>query len=181
MLVAEKGFAATSTQAVLDRSGVSRGSLLHHFPTRHHLMVAAAEEAVTRKVGAVENALAGMADPVEALRRFPAVQWCTQNEIPARALAEILLAGRWDPGLEEGLREIVVAWHRRIRDRIHEVAARVGLRNADELAIEFSVLISAMQGLAATSAFLEDEGTVTRTLEALTARYHECLARGLGP
>ena len=180
-LVAEKGFAATSTQAVLEHTGVSRGSLLHHFPTRHRLMVAAAEEAVARKVGAVEDALAGMADPVQALRSFPAVQWRTQNEIPARVLAELLLAARWDSGLEEGLREIVVAWNRRIRDRIHEVAARVGLRNADELAIEFSVLIAAMQGLAATSAFLEDEGTVARTLEALTARYHETLARGLNP
>jgi AcrR family transcriptional regulator len=178
-LIAETGFAATSTQAVLDHAGISRGSLLHHFPTRHLLMVAAAEAAMARKVAAVEDALSGMADPVEALRSFPAVQWRTQNDVPARALAEILLASRWDADLRDGLRATVVGWNRRIRDRVHEVAARVGLRNADELATEFSVLIAAMQGLAATSAFLEDEGTVARTLDALTARYDACLERGL--
>lgn len=178
-LVARNGFAATSTQAVLDHAGTSRGSLLHHFPTRHRLMVAAAEEAVARKVRAVEEALTEMADPVEALRSFPAVQWRVQNEAPARALAEILLAARWDAGLQEGMRATLVAWNRRIRDRIHAVAATIGLHNADEVAVEISVLISATEGLAATSAFLEDEGTVTRTLDALTERYHECLARGL--
>ena len=178
-LVAEAGFAATSTQAVLDHAGVSRGSLLHHFPTRYRLMVAAAEEAVVRKVRAVEETLGDIEDPVEALRSFPAVQWQAQNGVPARAFAEILLAARWDEGLQDGLKATLVAWNRRIRDRIHAVAASVGLGNGDELATEISVLIAAMQGLAATSAFLEDEGTVERTLDALTARYHECLARGL--
>lgn len=178
-LVAETGFAATSTQAVLEHSGVSRGSLLHHYPTRHRLMVAAAEEAVVRKVRAVEDALLDARHPIDALRRFPSEQWRVQNEAPARALSEILLAARWDAGLQDGLRATLVSWNRRIRDRIHETAAIVGLGNAEELATEFSVLIAAMQGLAATSAFLEDEGTVPRTLEALAARYNECLDRGL--
>ena len=47
-LVATTGFAATTTQAVLDDTGVSRGSLLHQFPTRSLMMVATAEEALSR-------------------------------------------------------------------------------------------------------------------------------------
>ena len=47
-LIASTGYAATTTQAVLDHSGISRGSLLHQFKTREHLMVAAALEAVER-------------------------------------------------------------------------------------------------------------------------------------
>ena len=178
-LIARNGFAATSTQAVLDHAGTSRGSLLHHFPTRHRLMVAAAEEAVARKVQAVDEALASLGDPLAALRGFPAAQWHVQNQSPARALAEILLAARWDAGLQDGVRETLVAWNRRIRDRIHAVAAAAALDNPGEVAAEISVLIAAMEGLATTSAFLEDEGTVERTLEALTLRYEACLDRGV--
>lgn len=107
------------------------------------------------------------------------MQWRVENEIPARAFAEILLAARWDAGLQDGLRETIVTWNRRLRQRIHDVAASVGLRNADELAAEFSVLIAAMQGLAVTGEFLADEGTVERTLAALSQRYEACLERGL--
>lgn len=178
-LVAERGFAATSTQAVLDRAGVSRGSLLHHFPTRHRLMEAAAEEAVMQKYRSVEAILGTIEDPIEALRRFPDVQWQVQNDVPARAFAEIVLAARWDEGLQEGVRATLTSWNRRIRDRIHAVADSVGHDDPEALATEFSVLIAAMQGLGATSTFLETEGTVRRTLAALSTRYDECLLRGL--
>lgn len=180
LLVAERGFAGTSTQSVLDYAGVSRGSLLHHFPTRHRLMTAAAEEAVVRAYSSVEAALSAIKDPIEALRSFPGVQWRIQNDFPARAFAEILLAARWDPGLREGVREILTAWNRRLRDSIRTVADSVGHDDPEGLATEFSVLIAATQGLAATGAFLEAEGTVTRTLAALSARYEDCLLRGLG-
>jgi AcrR family transcriptional regulator len=178
-LIAETGAAATSTQAVLDHSGVSRGSLLHHYPTRRDLMVAVAAEAIRRRVEAVEERLSGESEPIEALRRYPEVQWQVESEAPARALVEILLAARWDKALEEGLRPTVVAWNRRLRNRIHAVARVAGLSNADELAAEVSVLVAATRGLSATSSLLGDEQTVPRTLAALSARYRECLSRGL--
>ena len=54
-LVALHGYAATTTQTVLDDAGVSRGSLLHQFPTREELMVAAAEEAMARMLAAGQS------------------------------------------------------------------------------------------------------------------------------
>ena len=41
----ELGYAATTTQLVTDRAGVSRGAILHHYPTKVDLMVAVAEYA----------------------------------------------------------------------------------------------------------------------------------------
>ena len=37
----ERGFAGTSTTAVSERAGVSRGAMLHHFPAKNDLVVAA--------------------------------------------------------------------------------------------------------------------------------------------
>ena len=53
-LIASTGYAATTIQAVLDRSGISRGSLLHQFKTRDALMVAAGEEAVMQMFDAAQ-------------------------------------------------------------------------------------------------------------------------------
>lgn len=46
----EVGYAATTTQEVNRRAGVSRGALLHHFPTRESLVVAAVAHLVDRRL-----------------------------------------------------------------------------------------------------------------------------------
>lgn len=49
------GYDATTTEAVLERAGVSRGALYHHFPTKQELFAAVFEQ-VSRE--AVERAVA---------------------------------------------------------------------------------------------------------------------------
>ncbi|WP_216373089.1 TetR/AcrR family transcriptional regulator [Streptomyces tailanensis] len=58
----ELGFAATTTLEVQRRSGVSRGALLHHFPTREELFGAAVSQLVARNEQAVRRELTA-ADP----------------------------------------------------------------------------------------------------------------------
>ena len=95
-LLATTGYAATTTQAVLNHCGLSRGSLLHQFRTREILMVAAAEEAVERMFDAVRDKLSSVADPIEGLRKYPRALWEVQNAPAARAYAELQLASRWE-------------------------------------------------------------------------------------
>ncbi|MDL9937827.1 TetR/AcrR family transcriptional regulator [Gordonia sp. ABSL1-1] len=49
----ELGYARTTTQEVNRRAGVSRGALLHHFPTREALLVAAVEHLVARRIAEI--------------------------------------------------------------------------------------------------------------------------------
>src|SRR5215213_2494362 len=59
----EDGYAGASTLAVQARAGVSRGRLLHHFPSRAQLLVAAAEHLVAHQLEEVgRHAAALMAD-----------------------------------------------------------------------------------------------------------------------
>ncbi|AZG45616.1 TetR/AcrR family transcriptional regulator [Gordonia insulae] len=46
----ELGYSGTTTQEVNRRAGVSRGALLHHFPTRESLVVAAVSHLVDRRL-----------------------------------------------------------------------------------------------------------------------------------
>jgi AcrR family transcriptional regulator len=66
------GYAATTTLEVQRRAGVSRGALLHHFPTRPQLVAAAIAELVSLNEEAMRDSLAEAAtdhDPVDRARR----------------------------------------------------------------------------------------------------------------
>ncbi len=177
-LIASRGYAATTTQAVLDHSGISRGSLLHQFKTRDLLMVAAAEEAVERMFAGVSDKLSSL-DPVEAMRRYPQVQWAVLNDLPARAFVELQLASRWEQGLKTGLRHALKAVNERIARDVHDIAETLGLQDVDTLIVEVGALISAMQGLAVSSSVHADEQATSAILAALTAHYTACLEASL--
>lgn len=66
------GYAATTTLEVQRRAGVSRGALLHHFPTRPELVAAAVAELVRLSDAASREALAEPSadlDPIDRVRR----------------------------------------------------------------------------------------------------------------
>lgn len=55
-LLVEVGYARTTTQAVADRAGVSRGAQLHHFPTRADLVVQAVRHLGWQRRAAIDAA-----------------------------------------------------------------------------------------------------------------------------
>lgn len=66
------GYAATTTLEVQRRAGVSRGALLHHFPTRPRLVAAAIAELVRLNDAASRESLAEASadlDPIDRARR----------------------------------------------------------------------------------------------------------------
>jgi AcrR family transcriptional regulator len=67
-LFGERGYDATSIDAVLEVSGVARGALYHHFPSKLALFNAVAEEVFIEIADTTAAAARGSADPLESLR-----------------------------------------------------------------------------------------------------------------
>src|SRR6516225_6049212 len=67
-LFASAGYEGTSTEAVLEESGVSRGALYHHFENKQALFAAVLEAVEVDITAATARARANVADPLEALR-----------------------------------------------------------------------------------------------------------------
>jgi AcrR family transcriptional regulator len=67
-LFAAHGYDGTTIEAVLAGSGVSRGSLYHHFPGKDALFWAVLEEVGARMGERVREAMGDAPDPVAALR-----------------------------------------------------------------------------------------------------------------
>jgi AcrR family transcriptional regulator len=67
-LFAAGGYEGTSTETVLEKSGVSRGALYHHFHNKEALFAAVLEAVEADVASATARASANARDPVEALR-----------------------------------------------------------------------------------------------------------------
>jgi AcrR family transcriptional regulator len=67
-LFGERGYEATSIDAVLDSAGVARGALYHHFATKEALFDAVLDRVVADIAEAVADAARTAADPVASLR-----------------------------------------------------------------------------------------------------------------
>src|SRR5438128_12666454 len=92
-LFADRGFAETPTEAVVKAAGVTRGALYHHFTDKTDLFRAVYESLERRMIARVEDAVAGLTDPLAVLHRGaeafldaclePAVQRIVLLEAPA--------------------------------------------------------------------------------------------------
>jgi AcrR family transcriptional regulator len=80
-LFAAHGYDGTSIEAVLAESGVSRGSLYHHFAGKDALFLAVLEAVGARLTEQTTLALADARDPVEILR-IGSLQWIRQAGDP---------------------------------------------------------------------------------------------------
>jgi len=92
-LVVERGYARVSTAEVLDRAGVSRGGLYHHFAGRQELLAAVLEALERDVLARLATAVADAPDAVSAIDT--GVQWYLDECARSQELKRIgLLAGR---------------------------------------------------------------------------------------
>lgn len=100
----ELGTAATTTVAVQQRAGVSRGALLHHFPSHAEMLAATIEELVRRNEEAVRRALAGLPDDLEPIERATRALADAFAQPAYLAELELWAVARTDPALRTALR-----------------------------------------------------------------------------
>jgi AcrR family transcriptional regulator len=154
----EEGYAGASTLAVQARAGVSRGRLLHHFPSRAELLVAATEHLATTRLAETQRRaaalMAGLPPGPERVDRAIELMWATFQEPPFWAAVELWTAARTDPALRVALR----SEERRLRNAIRAVADGIWGPEvtATPLYAELrELLFTSMRGVAIVYAFEE--------------------------
>lgn len=103
----ESGYAGTTTLTIQARAGVSRGRLLHHFPSKETLLVAAAQHLAATRFASDGLASAELPapgdDPGARLDRIVDVMWTTYQQPYFWASTELWTAARTDPALAAAL------------------------------------------------------------------------------
>lgn len=161
------GYSATTTISVAAEAGISRGALLHHFPTKVDLIEAVALEVVRRSQKRRRDFIT--AHP-RGLPRFAAVteaSWETLQEPAAMTLLEILMASRGDAELAARLPGIMAVMSEWQQSGMRELARDVGFHDDERLDAMSMLHQAAMRGLSIELLFAKDRHTIDAAFELL--------------
>lgn len=161
------GYSATTTISVAKEAGISRGALLHHFPTKVDLILAVALEVVRRSQEKRRRII--MAEP-RGLPRFAAItdaSWITQQDPEAMTLLEILMASRGDAELARRLPAVVETLESWQFQGLMEVAEDIGFNDRAQLEAMTMLHQAAMRGLSIELLFAKDRQRIDAAFELL--------------
>lgn len=161
--IVEVGWAATSTTVVSQRAGVSRGAQLHHFPSKHDLVIGAVEYVADRRRDelAVDTSTLPEHGRTRAVLELLAAQFTSPVFVAA---LELWVAARTDPELLAK----VAPLERRVGRDTH--AHAVALLGVDESRGDNRQLVQAtldlLRGLGLAATLTDDSTRRASILEA---------------
>lgn len=104
-LLVDRGYSALTTVAVQGAAGLSRGALLHHFPTVKELTTALVETLVQRNEVAARAAADRLGPDTDPVERTLTALYESMTRPPAQAELELWTAARTDGDLAAALKE----------------------------------------------------------------------------
>lgn len=161
------GYAATTTQLVMEAAGVSRGAMLHHFPTKVDLIIAVGEAAALHQNRYVRHRLAEFAPGMDRYLALTRATWEAICEPPALALIEIMMASRSDPALGERFPAIMDRLEAEQREGVWALARELGVQDRDAIDRMVRLHIGAMRGLAIQVMFTDEREPAEASIELL--------------
>ncbi len=102
----EHGYGTTTTILVAEIAGVSRGAMLHQFPSKADLMTFVVEAVFEDEVKQYAKLLKNAKDPRERLLAYPLATWKLQSRPAGVAVLEIMQGSRSDPVLAKKLKPV---------------------------------------------------------------------------
>lgn len=158
----EDGYSRTTTVAVGERTALSRGTQLHHFPSKADLLVAAIEHLADERSkdfeAEIEARFAQGDDPVDAMVD---VLWVMFSDPIYWATIELMVAARTDPELLEKLE----AFERSLGGRIYASFKQQTGRQGREAKASLEVTLYFMRGLAMERIFRQNEAHYTHLIK----------------
>lgn len=163
----DHGYTATSTAMIAQQAGVSRGALLHHFPTKVDLVLALIEHVVERQRAFYVQALKSYPKGRERFIAMTELTWQAWSEPSGIAIIEIMVAARSDRVLGTRLPDLFEIIEAAQLTEMKTLGGSAGIK--DKLAVEtFSQLsAAAIRGLAIEQMFRRKAEPIDRSMELL--------------
>lgn len=177
--ILEDGFSGATTRRIGQRAGVSRGAQLHHYPTRQHLLGAAAEHLLNRRHQEFQLAQAGGLTSAAAIAAAVEFLWSIYSGPTLKVWQELVIAARTDAALREQLAGVNERFFARARQTLADLFGRPAVDD-DELAAITRLTLAILDGLALNQTLEPDERgarNVLRLVETLAAAWSEQLRR----
>lgn len=179
-LLHQHGYAATTFQLLSEEASVSRGSILHQFPTRLDLIMAVVN-LVIHEINAVgDSMLNAEPSPRKRLLRYFDVAWHVLNLPDSQALFEIQAAANWDYELAACIKPVTDRWYVESIDRVVlTIASEAGIPDPPSIIPQQRLLSAAMRALVRDVAFHGSDAPLLAALEALRGHYTSFVKQAL--
>ena len=174
----QRGHSAATTIEVAARAKVSRGAMLHHFPTRVDLLLAVAEHIILEQRRTRRDFFDHVPAGPERFFSGADISWVAQRHPSTLALLEIMMASRHD----RDLRRSVAPLLRQMAEMRSTAAARLaqdlGIADKNVMIDLLHVHLAALRGLAIDLIFTQNPREIERARKLFTA-YEHTFARSL--
>jgi len=170
----EKGYAATTVTEVQERAGVARGTLLHHFPAKAELMVAATEHLALERIERFRAEAARIPAGADRLAAVVDLAWADLAGPSFFTALELWVAARTDAELRATLLPVQERLFRALHDGLFAALGEAGDDLRAHTLVELT--IDSLTGIA-MSTMLGDRGPQP---ELLLARWKRALEVLLG-
>ena len=168
----EIGYSRTTTVEVGERTGLSRGTQLHHFPSKADLLVAAIEHLADERSKEFETEfkarVEGGGDPVDTMVDM---LWVMFSDRIYWALIELMVAARTDPELLEKLE----GFERSLGGRVYTAFKELTGRQGREAKASLEMTLYFMRGLAMERIFRQNEAHYTHLLNRWKTQLRQLL------
>jgi AcrR family transcriptional regulator len=166
------GYGATTLQVVTDAAGVSRGAVLHHFPTRVDLMIAVAEYAADKQNRYVGHQLRDTPPGIDRYISITRAAWNAHIQPVALALLELMMGSRSDPELGARFPSVMQALEAQQRADVWAEAQALGIRDQEAVLAMEQLHKAALRGLALDLMLSRDAGRAGAAVDLLV-RYKQ--------
>lgn len=147
----EIGYFQTSTVVVTERAGVSRGAMLHHFPSKADLMMATSHHIVELRRDIHADRFGKLKTERERFLAVIDVLWEAFQTPSGIARIEIMLGARSDPEIGPRFRELNDRLEERHKEVVWERAQKLGIKDRKKIRAFVQLYAATLRGLAIDS------------------------------
>ena len=177
----EHGYSGTTTLMVQHRAGVSRGSLLHQFPTKAALMVSVLHRITRQTDRAYTTRMATSRDDRHRWELLVDVLWEELSKPTGFVRIQIMVAAYSEPEMMDRIGPYNAEMDKSYRDRIWGLAQRLGVKDRDGVDAAVSVFSAAVRGLALDLFYPRPTLDIDAALDLIRRNHMAALDRLLAP
>jgi len=174
------GYGAVTNIKVADAAHVSRGAMMHHFPTRQALIIATVEYAHEKLNQIRAEEMAKFPPGLDRYRHIMDLSMETQRIPAGMALNEIRIGSRSDPEIREAVTPMMSAISEDYRRLVGRVAREAGLKPNRELHGLTGAVAMATRALAINTFTYPSPQASEGVLWTLQMAREDLIARQLG-
>src|SRR5882757_2951416 len=161
------GYGATTTGLIAEEAGVSRGSMLHQYPTKVDLMLAVVSEVYDRETEEYRRRGAVIASPRERFFQFPELMWDVLTRPAAMAVLEIMMGSRSDPELAARLAPLERRIEATSQATVDQILKDGGFPDLPEMNAMRRLFVAAVRGLSIDLMLVKDRRELEEAIHLL--------------